>query len=473
MNVTQKVTPQAPAGEKVIRVAHVVKGVVVEGDDVRHTSRDLGVEFTTPALDLEALAPSRSEPGPLFNVKLSEIIDFLEATGQLMDPDRNVHMQECVELTSATNILPKRVLFNLVREVKGYLTRTNLMRIVEMNFNPALLDGWVPQVDPYGNKSAIRAFPPRLIHVLAGNSPMAAAASMAQGALVKAVNLFKMPSNDPFTPVAILKTMMDVDPNHPVVRSMSAVYWRGGDVNVERTLYRSHYFDKIVAWGGGDAINNVIKYTGPGFQLVSFDPKTSVSMVGREALASDASINEVAERAAADVAIFNQEACSATRFLFMEGDVKDIDRFCAKLAERLAVDRDNASAKTAPLPGELREEVEMMRAMRGAYGVWGSMDGSGLVIRSTDPVDFHPVNKTVNVVVVPALEEATQYANVATQTVSIYPEARKAGLRDALASMGAQRIVNLGSTAKYCSGSPHDAMMPLHRFVHWMVDESI
>jgi Acyl-CoA reductase (LuxC) len=115
----------------------------------------------------------------------------------------------------------------------------------------------------------------------------------------------------------------------------------------------------------------------------------------------------------------------------------------------------------------------MMRAMRSAYRVWGSMDGSGLVIRSAEPVEFHPVNKTVNVVVVPSLRAAVNYANVATQTVGIYPEARKAGLRDALASAGAQRIVNLGSTAKYCSGSPHDAMMPLHRFVHWMVDESI
>jgi hypothetical protein len=406
-------------------------------------------------------------------VKLTEIVDFLEATGQLMDPEKNVHMQECIELTSATNILPKRVLYNLVHDAKAYLTRTNLMRLVEANFDPALLDGWVPQVDPYGNKSNIRAFPPRLIHVLAGNSPMAAAASMAQGLLVKAVNLLKMPSNDPFTPVAIIKTMMDVDPNHPIVRSLSAVYWRGGDAAVEGTLYRPQYFDKIVAWGGGDAINNVIKYTGPGFQLVSFDPKTSISMVGKEAFASEATIDEVAENAAADVCIFNQEACSASRFIFAEGTIEQIDQLCAKLVTRLGVDRVNASAKTHPLPADLREDVEMMRAMRGAYKVWGSTDGSGLVIRSSEPVDFHPVNKTVNVVAVPSLKEAINYANVATQSVGVYPAERKVELRDGLASAGAQRLVNLGSVAKYCAGSPHDAMMPLHRFVHWMVDESI
>ena len=48
-------------------------------------------------------------------------------------------------------------------------------------------------------------------------------------------------------------------------KSMSAVYWRGGDDMIERTLYRPQYFDKIVAWGGGDAgfLNPFAKQRGP------------------------------------------------------------------------------------------------------------------------------------------------------------------------------------------------------------------
>ena len=166
-----------------------------------------------------------------------------------------------------------------------YLDRRKLMAEVEQNFpDPRALDGWVPKQDFTGRKSFVRAFAPRLIHVLPGNSPGVAVKSVAQGAMVKAINLFKMSSSDPFTMVAILRIMAEIDPTHPIVRSMSAVYWRGGDDAVERVLYRPQYFDKIVAWGGGDAINNVVKYLGPGFQLVSFDPKTSISMVGQEAL---------------------------------------------------------------------------------------------------------------------------------------------------------------------------------------------
>jgi hypothetical protein len=90
-----------------------------------------------------------------------------------------------------------------------------------------------------------------------------------------------MPSSDPFSAIAVLKTMAEIDAEHPVVKSMSAVYWRGGDERIERALYRPQYFDRIAAWGGGSAIDNIIKYLGPGLQLVSFDPKTSISMVGR------------------------------------------------------------------------------------------------------------------------------------------------------------------------------------------------
>ena len=45
--------------------------------------------------------------------------------------------------------------------------------------------------------------------MLAGNSPTGCIASIAQGALVKAINVFKMPSSDPFTCVAMLRTMAD------------------------------------------------------------------------------------------------------------------------------------------------------------------------------------------------------------------------------------------------------------------------
>ena len=294
--------------------------------------------------------------------------------------------------------------------------------------------------------------------------------SVAKGAMVKAINLFKMSSSDPFTMVAILRIMADVDPAHPIVKLMSAVYWRGGDKPVERGLYRLQYFDTIVTWGGGEAIGKVAKYIGPGFQLMSFDPKTSISFVGREAFATDETLALAADVASADVMTLNQEACVASRFQFVEGSAAQVDRFCAALHTRIA-ERTAQSGDVRPLYMEMREAVEMMIMMDDECGVWGRTDGNGLVIRSDEPVDFHPINKTANVVRVNSLNSAVKWINVATQTVGFYPFKRMAQYRDRLASGGAQRIVLLGEAGPSTIGNSHDTMDPLQLFVHWMVHE--
>jgi hypothetical protein len=264
--------------------------------------------------------------------------------------------------------------------------------------------------------------------------------------------------------------MAAIDPDHPIVKSMSAVYWRGGDDRTESILYRPQYFDKIVAWGGGDAINNVIKYLMPGFQLVSFDPKTSISMVGREVHASAETQDQVAELAASDVMTLNQEACVASRFQFVEGSEEEVDAFCERLHHHIAA-KAAASGDVRALDMDLKEQVETLMMLDDEFRLWGKGDGKGLVIRSDEPVDFHPINKIANVVRVDSLDDAVRYINVATQTVGFYPFDRMADYRDRLASGGAQRIVHLGEAGPSTIGNPHDAMYAMHRFVHWMAHE--
>jgi hypothetical protein len=458
----------APAA---IPVAHFVRGTLVQGDAVRHRSRDLGVDFATPAIDLNALVTPRSELPPLYDVPTTEIVDFLVEAGKRMDFETNPHLREALEHTVKVNPLPRRVVENLFRRAKHFLTRDGLMGSIESSFlNPQALDRWVDRTDAHGNRGSLRAFPLRMVHMLAGNSPTGCISSIAQGALVKAVNFYKMPSSDPFTCVAMLRTMAEVDPSHPVVQSMSAVYWRGGDTRIEGTLYRPQYFDRIVAWGGGDAIRNVIQYIGPGLQMVSFDPKTSISMIGPEGFHPDV-IADVAESAAIDVATMNQEACLASRFLFVEGDRAGVEDFCARLADRLALDRETASADAPPPPREIRDEIEMLQLMGDDCKVWGKPDGRGLVILTDEPVDFHPSNKTANVVHVASLDAAIKYVNVATQTIGVYPPERKTDLRDRLASAGAQRVVRLGGAAKHVAGGTHDGMFPMQHLVRWMSEE--
>ncbi|WP_436789010.1 acyl-CoA reductase [Yinghuangia sp. YIM S10712] len=464
-------TAATPAADSVVSAPFFLYGALQDEPDVTHRSRDLGVTLATPRMAMDRVVLPRTQVPPLLNVPLAEIIDFLVETGERIRDPKNPFVRDCIDRMSATHVLPRSVLESQVVGAAHYLDKRLLETVVEQNFpDPRALDEWVPKQDFTGRKSFVRAFAPRLIHVLPGNSPGVAVKSIAQGAMVKAVNLFKMSSSDPFSTVAILRTMADIDPDHAIVKSMAAVYWRGGDDAVERVLYRPQYFDKIVAWGGGDAINNVVKYLGPGFQLVSFDPKTSISMVGREAFASEETLDDAAELAASDVMVLNQEACVASRFVYVEADEADADRFSERLQARIA-EKAAASGDTRPLDLDLREQIDTLMMLDDEFGVWGKTDGKGLVIRSDEPVDFHPINKTANVVRVDALDDAVKYVNVATQTVGFYPFDRMSAYRDRLAAGGAQRIVRLGEAGPSTIGNPHDAMYPLHRFVHWMAHE--
>ena len=454
-----------------IRVPHFVRGRVVWGDEVEHLSRDFGVPFVTPKLVYDELIPPRTEQGPAFDVPIAEIVDFLVETIDHLRLEKNEYLQESLEMSVQLAVLPRRIVENIFSAPPPF-SREGIWAALNGNFKDVrALDGWIDNEGPNGQVSKVRAFPPRLVHMLAGNSPSACMMSLIDGALVKAVNLYKMPSADPFTTVAVLRTMADIDPDHPVVRSISAVYWKGGDASVEGVVYRSQYFDKLVAWGGGPAITNAAKYVGPGFQLIAFDPKVSISVIGREAFESDETLAEAAELAALDCTTMNQDACVSSRHMYVEGSVDDVDRFCAALVERMGIERHFGSAVGPKTPPEIREAVDGLRWLEPDYRVWGDFDGSGLVVRSPEPLDFHPSNKTVNVVPITSMVDAARFATVATQTVGVYPTHRKPEVRDQLAAAGAQRIVRLGSAFTGTGGGPSDAMYPLHRMVNWVHDD--
>ena len=80
-----------------------------------HRSRDLGVAFATPKIDLNRAVHPRSQVPPLLNVPLAEIIDFLVETGKRLRDPGNPFVRECVDRMSLTHVLPRAVLEDLAR----------------------------------------------------------------------------------------------------------------------------------------------------------------------------------------------------------------------------------------------------------------------------------------------------------------------------------------------------------------------
>jgi hypothetical protein len=446
-------------------VPHVVKGETIFG-----VEQDYG-RFATPKLDLNAMVWPRSEPAPARDTPVAEIIDVLVAVGEHLTKDPDGALAEALERSVKSNPLPRDVLERSYAGLGRIFNRRLMEFQVEQELGGAdVIDGWRDVSTTSGRPARIRAFPTRLVHIIAGNAPGVAAQSVIRGALTKCVNLFKLPSNDLYSATAILRALSTVAPGHPVARSFSAAYWRGGDAVVEGRLFRPQFFDKIVAWGGESTIRGALQYVGPGFELVAFDPKTSISMVGKEAFESDDTLEDATTRGAFDATLMNQQACTSSRFQFIEGSVADVDRYCAKLQAKLGEERPTASSTPVPLAGPVRDELDGLRAFEDEYRVFGGYEGRGLVVRSEAPVDFYPDNKIVNVVRVKDLRDAVKHVSVATQTVGVYPAKRRVELRDALCSAGTQRVVALG-LAQPEGGLPHDGFYPLRRFVRWVTDE--
>lgn len=453
------------ASPHLLRVPHVVKG---------QTRLDIEQEhgrFATPALDLNAMVWPRSEPAPARDIPVAEIIDVLVAVGRHLTKDPDGTLAEALEQSVKTNPLPRDVLERSYSSLGAIFDRRLMEFQIEQELGGAdVLDGWRDVATPSKRPARIRAFPTRLVHIIAGNAPGVAAQSVIRGALTKCVNLIKLPSNDLFSATAILRALAAVAKDHPITRSFSAAYWRGGDAAVEGRLYRPQFFDKIVAWGGESTIRGALQYVGPGFELVAFDPKTSISMIGSEVFQSEEILDEVTSNAASDATLMNQQACVSSRFQFIEGSQEDVDRFCQTLQAKLGQERPSASSTPIPLARGICDEIDGLRAFEDEYRVFGRGDGRGLVVRSDSPVDFYPDNKIVNVVRVADLRDAIRYVSVATQTVGVFPATRRIALRDELCSAGAQRVVALG-LAQPVAGLPHDGFYPLHRFVRWVTDE--
>ena len=454
-----------------ISVSHIAKGKLVEGTELEYGPAHK--RFTTPALNFQALLWNRQNPGPAFDVPLDEILLILEETANWLRQDPEGLVAQALAKAIENNPMNPSVMRSSYEVLPDMFNRKLIMTQIDNELGGAkAVDGWY-SVDNMasGRTARMRAFPSRILHVIAGNAPGVAATSIIRGAVTKGVNLIKLPSNDLFTTGAILRGVSAVAPNSPTAQSFSAAYWQGGDDKVESLIMRSQFFDKFAAWGGESTLRSAKKYISPGFELVAFDPKTSISMIGKEVFESDEIMRDVADKTAADICLVDQLACASSRFQYIEGSEEQVDQFCEELQKRIGVERMFGSADGMPVPNSLREEIDGLRSMPDYYRVWGDYSGKGLVIRSDEPVEFHPEYRIANVVRVPDLEEVISEVNVATQTVSIYPPARRIEFRDRLASAGAQRVTDIGGAGWMEGGLGHDGFFPMQRLVRWLNDE--
>ncbi|MHA2154436.1 MAG: acyl-CoA reductase [Candidatus Hodarchaeales archaeon] len=442
-----------------------------------------GAKFITPSAKNYVNQIALSDPSmmrDLYDLSIEEIISFLHDLGQRLILKENEHLRAAYNLACEASGLTPEVLHTTYRSLPLLFHPSNIREMLDKRIGMKYLENWVPTTMEDGGTISIRAFGSRTVHIIAGNVPTVAAASLIRSCGTRCDTIFKLPSNDPLTATALIQTMMDMEPQHPITKHCSVLYWRGGDSQFEEKFYRPENIEKIIAWGGFNSIKHISQYLQAGLDLITFDPKISISIIGHEAFQDETTLHTVAQRAAIDVGAFNQEACLNSRIMYVqsgtnEDGINRLNTFGKMLYSALVNLPSHVSTPPKKFNETLKDDIEGIRLEGDFYRVYGGKANEGAVIVSQfdEPVDFsHRLcSRVVNLVPIDTIDTAIQSVNSYTQTVGVFPEGLKLQIRNILPLYGVQRIVSLGFAASASMATPQDAIEPLRRMCKWITDE--
>lgn len=465
----------------------LLRGQIIDEASVEFGGRRGGISFRAPDLskhlnELTLSAPSRM--ADLYSISLDEIFDFLAALGKRLHPADNPYLQQSFELSRATSGLSDSILRHHYNGIPSFFERDVVRDIAERLIGIDYLEGWVeqPETIKRNTRLSIRAVGARAVHIIAGNVPVVGVTTVIRNAITRSDAIIKTPSNDPLTTAAVVRTMIDMAPDHPITRHVSVAYWKGGDAQIEEHLYDPRRVEKIIAWGGFAGIKHLTQYLQPGLDLITLDPKHSSTIIGREAFADEPTLDSVAKRLALDVGVLNQEGCVNARVVYVQSgtDADGLER-ANELGKRMFAALqslpDHLSTPHKAFDPELKAELDALAFVEDEFRLYGGRRNEGAVIvsQSDTAVDFARMLacRVANIVPIDDVETAVRSVNSYTQTIGIFPESLKTALRDRLAFQGAQRLVSLGGAATLMrTPQPQDGIEPLRRSVKWITDES-
>ena len=461
----------------------IIRGKVITDNLIEVGGRGGDLAFLTPDAHQYADALPLVNPGrlaDLYKLTFEDILDYAEALGERLDFAKNPWLQEACELSYLTSPATPTIVKGTYMGLRNLLSREFITEMVEQTVGIRYLEGWVREHLFDGTELETRCFGARTLHIVAGNAVPLSLITIVRNMVLRSDAIIKAPSNDPFTALAIARTMVEMAPNHPLTQHLSVAYWKGGDKAFETRLYQPHNLEKIVAWGGFASLRHVTRYIQPGLELISLDPKRSASIVGRDTFNDEHTMREAALRLASDIGALNQKGCVCARVVYVqcgtdESGLERLNTFGRYVYDALLGLPNTLSTAPKLYDRQLKAHVDALRLADEWYKVIGGKDGEGAIICSQipEPVSFAASldDRTANLVPVDSLDEVMDAVDAYTQTVGIYPESLKDTLKNALPLFGAQRIVSLGYAAAMKWQAPQDAIEPMRRMGKWISNQ--
>ncbi|MNI27683.1 Acyl-CoA reductase (LuxC) [compost metagenome] len=461
----------------------IIRGEVITDNLIEVGGRGGDLAFLTPDahryIDQLPLG-NPAKLADLYTLSFEDILDYAQALGERLDFASNPYLQEACELSYLTAPTTPTMVKGSYMGLRHMLTREAITEAVESTVGIKYLEGWVKQQLIDGTELETRCFGARTLHIVAGNATSLSLLTIIRNMVLRSDAIIKAPSNDPFTALAIARTMVEMAPEHPLTKHLSVAYWKGGDQAFEQRLYQPQNLEKIVAWGGYASMKHVTQYIQPGLELISLDPKRSASIIGKDTFVSEATMREAAVRLACDIGALNQKGCVCARVVYVqsgtdEAGLAQLNTFGRYVYDAMQTLPNTLSTVPKRYDQNLKAHVDALRLDDEWYQVIGGKDGEGAIICSQipEPVSFATLldDRTANLVPVDELSEVMGAVDSYTQTVGIYPESIKDELKDILPLFGAQRIVSLGYAAAMKWAAPQDSIEPLRRMGKWISNQ--
>ncbi len=419
-----------------------------------------GAHVSFPEFGEDALARVESSDRELLvDVPLQEILSFLNRVGKNWKSDeytrRRLYIGQLRDLLGyseeAANAEADRIGILLSAHARMY-------DVVAAELGSRfILDDWVAR-----EEACVRAYPRGLsVHILPGNVPLSCVISIMRALVTKNLCVAKAASADPVTPVALALSFLDVDPEHPVSRATSAVYWRRSDQAAAQLVSQA---DAVCAWGGQEAIRWARRHAGDETSVVLFGPKRSLALVGRTA-----DMRAAARGIAHDVVLYDQRACFSTQRVFVEGNPEPL----------VGALRDELDEHCQLMPPAAQSEDEAARVQLARLedmfcgGTLEIGEQWTIAVQTLPPhASEHPLGRVLYLHPVDSLEESYPFIGPDVQTVSTAPWSLLEQHRDALARRGVSRFVEPGLSNLFRIGGTHDSQNPLQGLVRMVSVEA-
>ncbi len=159
----------------------------------------------------------------LSDLNVNNIINFLYTVGQRWKNEEYSRRRAYIRtLITYLGYSPQMAKLEANWIAMILCSKSALYDIINTELGSAhIQDEWLPQGECY-----VKAFPKgRVMHLLAGNVPLSGVTSILRGILTKNQCIVRMSASDPFTAHALVMSFIDVNPEHPISKSLSVVYW--------------------------------------------------------------------------------------------------------------------------------------------------------------------------------------------------------------------------------------------------------